>query len=363
MRARVLVLLVFSAMLPAAALAGNTPLFGGPGGEAVNFSCRDGDYLVGLMGRVGDWMDQVRAICAPWWADQRKFGVTVPGIPFGTSRGGSMFERTCPRGYAIAGLRGWYIVGDEHQAKFIANLTASCVAVEPPWDRQEFTVGALAYGQKHGGYTPNYGGGQACPAGELAVGLHGRAGLFVDALGLVCAPAPRPRTAGAIAGVEARQPLRPGSGVGAALEARPVQSTTVARVGPQILEPGAGSRHPNLTPIKIRVAPPRGLKVETYLLELERKGAGGAWEAVTTIPAVSARQAEGPLGYAGWGAPQPGRPAYVLSTPGAWRVRARAVLPTRSDPGAWVEYIVTGGAPGPAIAPDAQMARPKALGK
>jgi hypothetical protein len=99
------------------------------------------------------------------------------------------------------------------------------------------------------------------------------------------------------------------------------------------------------------------------LLELERKGAGGAWEAVTTIPAVSARQAEGPLGYAGWGAPQPGKPAYVLSTPGAWRIRAQAVSPTRSDPGVWVEYVVTGGAPGPAIAPDAQMARPKALGK
>jgi len=35
-----------------------------------------------------------------------------------------------------------------------------------------------------------------CPPGEAVVGIHGRSGLFVDALGPICRPPPKPASVG-----------------------------------------------------------------------------------------------------------------------------------------------------------------------
>ena len=63
---------------------------------------------------------------------------------------------------------------------------------------------------------------------------------------------------------------------------------------PEILEPRPGSTHPPQTPLKIRVAAPRDVKVQTYLLEIETERRNGNWHLQTT-EVVRATDAEGPF--------------------------------------------------------------------
>ncbi len=112
---------------------------------------------------------------------------------------------------------------------------------------------------------------------------------------------------------------------------------------PEIILPPAGSTQPPQTPMRIRVAAPKGdhAKVQSYQLQLENKQAGGDWVVATNIP-VSAAEVEGPLGYNGWGWHQPGTGPAMTAAPGVWRIRAQATAPIQGEPGAWREFTVAG---------------------
>jgi len=111
---------------------------------------------------------------------------------------------------------------------------------------------------------------------------------------------------------------------------------------PRVLEPKAGSTHPPQTAMKIRVAAPHGTRVKTYELQFQRLQPDG-WKLVTSAE-VAATEIEG-IGYAGWGAHQPGTAAQMTASAGRWRVRPRAIDPSQPEPGEWIEFTVAG-APG-----------------
>jgi hypothetical protein len=167
--------------------ATDTPVRGGPGGTPFRFTCDKGAYLVGMRARMGDWVDQLRPVCAPWLPERRRFGATSVGIAIGDSKGGNRdIPGTCFPGFAISRLDGTLVVGNHAESKFVGGLSVHCQTAEPPVARHALDFGyALSFGATS---TPTF--DLDCPSGELAVGLHGRSGLFVDALGLVCAPAP-----------------------------------------------------------------------------------------------------------------------------------------------------------------------------
>ncbi len=104
---------------------------------------------------------------------------------------------------------------------------------------------------------------------------------------------------------------------------------------PKILAPAAGQRFLERTAIPIKLAPPRGWTVGTYMAELQREEKNGNWVAHTTIP-VGADEAQ-KSGYTGFGA---GAPPAFLSVPGAWRLRAQASYPKQSGWSEWVEFTV-----------------------
>ena len=110
---------------------------------------------------------------------------------------------------------------------------------------------------------------------------------------------------------------------------------------PEILEPRPGSTHPPQTPLKIRVAGPRDVKVQTYLLEIEAREANGNWHLQTT-EVVRATDAEGPLGYTGWGWHRPGTGPQMTASLGSYRVRAQATTPAAGEAGAWREFTIAG---------------------
>lgn len=241
MRIRLLCLFALPALASMPALATNVPVEGGPGGSPFMARCSGESYLVGLAGRNGTWMDQLAPICAPWLPDRHTFGPPSEGAARGTSGGGAAFRHVCPRGYAIGE---WSFIGTmdtENRFQFVRSLSVTCSTVVPPADRQTFQIGDQSLSKEAdpvlGGRIIYYSYIQGCPRGELAAGFQGRAGRFVDALGLVCATAP---TKAGTTSVDKAQPgldrkiLQPKSGVGSVLGGNTCLSGFVPRLaGPK----------------------------------------------------------------------------------------------------------------------------------
>lgn len=109
---------------------------------------------------------------------------------------------------------------------------------------------------------------------------------------------------------------------------------------PTIIEPRDGSTHPPQTPLRIRVAAATNAKDSAYELEIQVK-ANFDWRAMTTVPAAAA-EVKSVQGYRGWGAHAPGTGPQMMAIAGAYRVRARATAPSRSEPSDWVEFKIDG---------------------
>jgi len=120
---------------------------------------------------------------------------------------------------------------------------------------------------------------------------------------------------------------------------------------PEILEPRAGSVHAPWTPMKIRVAAPRDVKVQSYELQFEYKQPNGTWLVQTNVP-VTAAEVEGPLGYKGWGGHTNGTGTQMTANKGTYRLRARAVRPSQGEYGEYLEFTIAGEPdPGPYSVP------------
>jgi len=197
LRFALLLLLGLSACLPAHVLATDLPMIGGlnPGGNYLRFECQKGSYLVGLKGRRGDWVDRIAAVCAPWLPAEQTFGRTSVGSFFGTSEGGRETSTVCwGSGVRNRAVQSWtYLFEFLRTTKqyVLSFIQAHCVSLSPSADTGILVFGprSAKYQQMQGPYEgppPN----QACPAGEIAVGIHVRAGLFIYAIGLICGPPP-----------------------------------------------------------------------------------------------------------------------------------------------------------------------------
>ncbi|HEU4664310.1 MAG TPA: S8 family serine peptidase [Dokdonella sp.] len=139
---------------------------GGGGGDPFTLRCDAGMALVGVRGRAGAFIDQVRGICAV--AD----GSTLETAKAGGS-GGDAFVLRCNDGRVVTGLRG-------RAGAFVDSLRLDCsepsdlAAVARTTDAAGGNGGA-SFGPMH------------CADGRMAIGLRGRAGLVVDRLQLLCA--------------------------------------------------------------------------------------------------------------------------------------------------------------------------------
>jgi arabinofuranosyltransferase len=132
----------------------------GTGGEAFAWRCPDGMLLSGLNGSM-DAGARAIASLRPYCSD-RLLGTTV-GPTFGEATRDT-FDRSCAS-QAVIGIEG-------HQTgSFVSDVAMLCEgkASAPPPDRSA----SFRW---------------ACPAGSVAVGVRGRAGALIDAVGLVCAP-------------------------------------------------------------------------------------------------------------------------------------------------------------------------------
>jgi len=159
--------------------------FGGPGGAPGRWQCPQGYYINGLSGRVGQWTDSIWPSCLRWPVVGQSID-RFDGQSFGTSKGGHDSSTGCSggtTGYTVVGAIRFMVTRGDN--RFVQDISLLCRTM-PPHVAGTGGLLKLAY-DPHSGDSdgPYY---ASCPAGEVAVGLTARSGLFVDALGLICAP-------------------------------------------------------------------------------------------------------------------------------------------------------------------------------
>jgi hypothetical protein len=201
----VVIAFVASLLLAQAAMAEETLLevFGGKGGNPVRVDCEPGSYVVGFTGRAGAWIDQVSVVCARWNENTQKLGAASQGQvskPFGESTGGDALSESCPDGWAVSAVAIRTTLEEANSSVNVKNYRSKLVhgirfycrpAIAGSGNVIHKTLGSWSTGD-----VSRFWGPWSCPPRELATGMQGRAGLFVDALGLVCGLRPEPAAVG-----------------------------------------------------------------------------------------------------------------------------------------------------------------------
>jgi hypothetical protein len=192
-----LVAAIASAFSASGANATMTEVFGGPGGRPFSLTCNPGQYLIGFHARTGGWVDGIGLICAAYNAGTRKVG---PGSRKGYTggRGGMEQEVYCDPGEAITSIGLVHTRGNALKRQYVNTISIGC-------GRGGQRSRCISSGEGCGGILKRERVGLVgsdprpldvltCPGGELATGIQGRSGNYVDAIGLICAPPPAAAT-------------------------------------------------------------------------------------------------------------------------------------------------------------------------
>lgn len=158
------------------------------GGVPFRARCAEGEILTGLAYRAGNEFDAITPICAR--ADRPNSVIpasvrTYPQMFGGTGGRADIMQcgRTAPaiRNMLVDAWR------EDHRVKGVSIFCGPVSAA--PWEPPP---------HPHAAYSGTYGGdggienfgrlidASACPPGEVGVGIHGRSGVRVDQLGLIC---------------------------------------------------------------------------------------------------------------------------------------------------------------------------------
>ncbi len=192
-RATVTVLLGLLLLAPAAsAQETRLEMRGGPGGNPERADCAPGSYVVGFKGQAGDWMNQISIVCGRWNEKTQTLQSAAKGKvsdPFGDSTDGDALSESCPEGWAVSAYQ-VRVTRENREDKFLHAIRFYCrPAIAGSGQEVHQTLGSWS---KNAVLLDR----QSCPPRELVTGMHGRAGLFVDALGLICNLRPEPAAVG-----------------------------------------------------------------------------------------------------------------------------------------------------------------------
>jgi hypothetical protein len=194
------------------------PAMGGGGGGQFKAPCPDGQNLNGFELRAGDDVDAIRPACVISYGP---IAATAPalttdsGLVAGPGTLGGLFQQVAPGWYGGPGggiqrvlcptttpiVTGMYVQTDGDEDKTINNIHLFCgraVIEQTPAGNPSAIFDAPYRYPK----TPTFlqeSGSQRCPGGQVAVGVHGRAGKYLDAIGLICdAPRIAPPSPGSV---------------------------------------------------------------------------------------------------------------------------------------------------------------------
>jgi hypothetical protein len=155
-----------------------TAIRGGSGGTAFTIRCPKGSVLTGFVAQIGLYLDQLKIKCTEVRADGTLGGET-PGTGVAGGTGGFDFPRdSCDAG-TVPGT------GTVSYGSFVHAVWLKCYPWKPAtrsFDRYA-TSNSLVVGRVTG---PKEDGFSCTNATQPVVGIRGREGNYVDAIGFVC---------------------------------------------------------------------------------------------------------------------------------------------------------------------------------
>ena len=188
-RLALMVLVVVSGLIlasPNVSFATDLGPDGGPGGNPFRFECPKGSYIVGFQAKTGEWIDRLQPMCAPWMPNSNSFGPITVGPSFGQSRGGTTDVTNCNDGTVKnRAISRWTIYFLRSDSRLVAIIFGDCNSVTSP--RGPLKGWTVRHSKTN--YFPNT-ASHECPFGVLVTGIHGRQGLYIDAIGITCRPFP-----------------------------------------------------------------------------------------------------------------------------------------------------------------------------
>lgn len=204
---------------------------GGPGGAAYEMRCAQGDYLVGLAAKSGNWVDAVAPLCAAWDGKAKSFLPPGTGPLKGGTGGGPVANISCDPVSVVTSL---FVEEAQNEQRTVGFLSLQCSAALTG-KRTRVATRLERFGKSISELTPedpNVGTSAVplypsdampqCAKGAVAVGIHGGAGKYVDRIGLICAPAPRAVADPVVTPKPFTPPIRPNAADMARIPARPV---------------------------------------------------------------------------------------------------------------------------------------------
>ncbi len=198
-----------NAQTPGAAV-GYLPLQGGGGGGQFKAQCGPTENLTGFELRVGTFIDAIRPICVVTYG-ATAIGNQVVSPAWNGGTGGHVERLLCPTSTPIVlsvatGLSGTV---EDNPTVVVAAIHLYCgqaVAAQKPAALPSAVFDTPGGNTRSDGPSVYYYDPQGCPSGQVAVGVWGRAGTWLDAMALICG-APRKDTSGkALGRVQATTP-------------------------------------------------------------------------------------------------------------------------------------------------------------
>lgn len=175
-RAAALIAIVTIACMDSARADEYLKPIGGGGGSPFEARCASSEVLIGLELRVGDYIDAVRPLCATAYGARDVGALSASGWHGGS--GGSLTRIGCPNEQPIA--NGMFVGTDTTNTRIVNNVLIYCGVGDAR------RVSVYARPGRSDSIAATYDDTQGCPVGQLAVGVHGRSGMLLDAIGLIC---------------------------------------------------------------------------------------------------------------------------------------------------------------------------------
>ena len=155
---------------------------GGSGGGKFVGRCPKDQNLAGFDLQTGEIVDSIRPLCLVTFGPTDVGPINALPDAFGGSGGGNRKRLVCPKNAPI--VVGWDVGWSGKHTVTVEAIVLLCGATG-----QQTTTGIPGpgfNGNSPGGFD-NFGEKkQRCPAGLVAVGIAGRSGEWVDAIGLIC---------------------------------------------------------------------------------------------------------------------------------------------------------------------------------
>jgi len=209
----VLVALVLTVALPGTAGAADVPIQGGPGGGPFRLQCPPNMFMLGAAVRSGGWVDAIRANCAGFNPSTHQFVRPPQFTAFTGGPGGSLQQSGCSEDRFVSGIKIGF-TRDGNRPKYLDYIEMRCSVLSGyGGDTRVCLQTGNGCWDRHPNPGPYNGYGLSftlsCPAGQAAIGLFGRSGLYVDGVGLICGP--KPQATGPVAGTTTQPPPTPTS--------------------------------------------------------------------------------------------------------------------------------------------------------